>query len=754
VLAALGGGCSTGSDDREGQSSGGRSANGKGGNAGTNGGTVGSSGGTVASGGSSIGGNPDHGGASGSGGVGGSGGVREPACGEPRGVTKVDFLTRSYDLQRTNANLDEHALNVSNVNKTQFGKLFEVEVDDQVSAQVLHVSDIAVKGATRDVIYVATLNNTLYAFDANTKGDALWKLNLNGEKGRPTRNTEVGSRCGKFADFGGNIGIVGTPVIDRASNTLYVVARTVEPAAGGGEHTVQRLTAVDILTGAVKKAQVITANVAGDAPDSKDGRVEFNPQTANQRMGLALNDGVIYVGFAAYCDTGPYHGWLMAYDQDLRQLAVLNTTPKKQAKNADNPGSGAAGIWQGGSPPAFDATGNIYLSTGNGDYDGKTNFGNSALKLEAKTLAFKPDNYFTPANFGALNNTDDDLGAAGPTFLPCSNLLVLGGKEGKLYLLDSDKLGKKADADAQIPQSFQAVDAAARPGAPHHLHNGVALWRSPQGINVYVAGENDYLRAYRFDETKKKFDLPAKLVSTTLPPPGMPGGMLTISADGTKPGTGIVWMTTPRADDANRKVSPGILRAFNAETLALLWESSAVADDTYAFAKYTNPTVANGKVFVPSFSKFVSVYGLKSNKLRPNLALNKTATGSAPCTAPETPAKAVNGVNLTPSDKWCTKEANKVIQVDLGAAAMLDTIVIQHAGVLESDNFDTSDFKLELGTDGVNYPTLIDVKGNTMGVTTHKFAAVNARYIRLTITKAEQNGNALARIYEIEAYGP
>src|SRR5688500_9848227 len=126
---------------------------------------------------------------------------------------------------------------------------------------------------------------------------------------------------------------------------------------------------------------------------------------------------------------------------------------------------------------------------------------------------------------------------------------------------------------------------------------------------MYVAGENDYLRGYRYDKAQKKFILPSTLTSTVLPPPSMPAGMLTVSADSSKAGTGIVWSTTPRADDANQKVVPGVLRAYNAETLQLLWESTSVEDDIQNFAKFNNPTVVNGKVYVASFSNVLSIYG-------------------------------------------------------------------------------------------------------------------------------------------------
>jgi hypothetical protein len=406
---------------------------------------------------------------------------------------------------------------------------------------------------------------------------------------------------------------------------------------------------------------------------------------------------------------------------------------------------------------AVDADGNLYYATGNGEgtnpFDGTTNFGETVLKLAPRTLGLL--DYFTPSNFSTLDSQDADLGAAGGSFLPGQqNLFVFGGKEGKSYLLDRTNMGHSVAGDTQIPQSFEAVDPTATPNATHHIHNTVAMWNSPAGLNMYVAGENDYLRYYRFDPTNTRFITPATAVSTVLPPLGMPGQMLSVSSNGSNAGTGIVWSTGPRVGDANQNVVPGILRAYNAETLALLWDSSLPADDTLNFAKFSPPIVANGKVYAASFSNMLSVYGLRPPP-PPNMAIGKTATGSASCATTEGPEKAINGsITGGNSDKWCSLQASPSLQIDLGSTYNVTSFTIRHAGAGEEAlAFNTRDFNIQVSTDGTNFTQVVSVTGNTASNTTHPITATQARYVKLNVVTPTSNGNAAARIYELEVYG-
>jgi len=671
-----------------------------------------------------------------------SGTPPEEGAASASALGSVNVLTRGNDNQRTGANLAETTLTTSNVNSNQFGKLFELQVDDQIYAQPLYASGVSTAGGVHNVVYVATVNNTVYAFDADALGDPLWQRNFNAA-GRATLASEVGSACGTYRDFSGKIGIVGTPVIDGTSQTMYFVTRTIE-----GTSTVQRLRAVDIATGSDRPASpvAIQASVPGTGDGTSGGMVAFNPVTNNQRPALALSDGAVYIAWSSFCDTGPYHGWVIAYDaSSLAELGAFNTSPN----------AGRAGIWMAGSPPAFDSSGNLYFVTGNGSgvgaFDGNVNFSETVLKLAPQTLGRL--DYFTPSNWASLDSIDADFGSAGTSFVPGTNRLVAGGKEGRVFLLNASGMGQLVSGDTQVPQIFQAVDPTVVPSGTHHIHHFATFWNSPSGLNMYVQGENDFLRSYRFDPTAQTFNTPASSVGSVLPPLGMPGGMLAVSANGSTSGSGIVWATTPRLANANQAVVPGIVRAYDASSLSLLWSSTAPADDTLKFAKFNPPVIANGKVYLASFSNMLSVFGLRS-PLPPNLALAKTATGSAACATTETADKAVNGsITGGNGDKWCSNAVTRFLQVDLGSIQTIDRIVVRHACAGdESLSFNTRDFNLEVSSDGTNFTQVANVTGNTACNTTHSFSSTSARFVRLNIVTATQTTDTAARIYELEVY--
>ena len=647
-------------------------------------------------------------------------------------------LTRSYGNLRTNANLSEKTLTPANVNSNHFGKLFMLPVDDEIYAGVLYVADLSIAGSKHNVLYVATVNNSVYAFDADKLGPPLWYRNFNGA-GRPTRNIEVGQACHIYHDFRGNIGIIGTPVIGP-DHTMYFVTRTVEYGT-----TVQRLHAIDITTGddRANSPQTIEASVQGTGDGAVNGVVAFNPITENQRPALAVSKGTVYIGWASFCDTRPYHGWMMAYDAaTLAQVGVFNSSPN----------GNMAGIWMTGAGPAFDAVGNLYITTGNGTFDGSTEFGESIVKLDPRSLRVL--DYFTPSNFNTLNDFDLDFGTQGPTMLPVGNLMVVGGKEGKIYVVDVAKMGKNVPGDIQIDQEVQAVDPTIRPTMSHHLHNAIPAWKSAKGLNVYVWGESDFLRAYRYDASTGKFAVPAVAVGSILAPAGMPGGMMTVSANGSR--SGILWATLPLLGDANHATVPGNLFAFDAENLNLLWSSTSAGDDPLSFAKGSPPVVANGKVYVASQSRFVSVYGLrKGGPEVQNLAFRARSSGSAPCDPAETPDKALNGnAEGGPSDKWCSSASNAFLQADLGSNVSVGRIVLEHAGA-GGDDFsqNTRDFNLQVSSDGTNFTTVTSVKENDQSITTHDITPVQARYVRLNVVTPAQNASSTANIYEMQVYG-
>ncbi|WP_437330845.1 hypothetical protein [Sorangium sp. So ce381] len=311
-----------------------------------------------------------EGGAAGAGEQGGGGGGAAP------GSTRV--LTFHNDNERTGANLAETTLTTENVNARQFGLLFRRAVDDQIYAQPLYVPGVAIPGqGTRDVVYVATMNNSVYAFDARDPqaGEPLWHVNFNDPANgvTPVDHLDVGQACGVYRDISGNIGILSTPVIDDATGTIYAVAKTKE---NGGEQ-VYRLRALDLATGAERPNSpvVLEASAPGTGDGSVDGTLVFDPAIENQRPALTLANGMIYIAFAGYCDTGPYHGWVLAHDAaTLEQRAVWN----------DTPGGWAGGIWMAGQGVSVDADGSVYLLTGNGAFDGAENFGSSVVRLSRR----------------------------------------------------------------------------------------------------------------------------------------------------------------------------------------------------------------------------------------------------------------------------------------------------------------------------------------------------------------------------------
>jgi len=654
---------------------------------------------------------------------------------------RVEVLTRNYDNQRTGANTRETVLNASNVNAHQFGKLFQLPVDDQIYAGLLYAANVPVGARRHNVLYAATVNNSVYAYDADQPGPPLWFRNFNGD-GRPTRNTEVGHACGNYQDFIGNIGIVGTPVISP-TRTMYFVTRTVE-----GGNTFERLHAIDIATGRERPGspKLIQARVPGAGEDSIRGVVTFNAVTHNQRSALAYQDGTVYIAFASFCDTRPYHGWMMAYDTTtLAQTGVFNSTPNNRE----------SGIWMSGAGPGFDRDGNLYVTTGNGTFDGQTEFGETLLKLQKRTL--HPLDFFAVSNYNTLNEFDLDFGTQGPTMLPGTNLLAVGGKEGKVYVVDTTAMGRTFGGDLQLPQVLQAVDLSVRPMQGHHMHNSIPAWKGPDGLNIYTWGESDFLRAYRFDPATRKFNHTPFATGDILPTMGMPSGMMTLSADGSKAGTGIVWATMPRIGDANQALVPGNLSAFNAETLKLLWTSNGPGDDIFSFAKGSPPVVANGKVYAASVSRFVSVFGLRSGSTNvENLALNKPAIGSAPCEPDQTADKAVDGDSQGgPMHKWCSAAAHPFLEIDLGKPMEVGRFVVEHAGAGSDDlQMNTREFNIQVSNDKLWYDTVVDVWTNIQAITTHDVTPVTARYVRLNIQVPNQVGSDRANIYEFQVFPP
>ena len=505
----------------------------------------------------------------------------------------TDVLTQHFNNQRTGAVLTEHVLNVGNVNVKTFGKLFTREVDGQLYAQPLIVTGLKMPdGRVHDVVFLATEHNSVYAYDADDpKASApLWHVNLG--PSAPWSDFYQPP----ITDLNEEVGITSTPVIDRATNTIYVEAKTKV-----GLNYFQFLHALDIRTGAEKPNSPvgIHAWVKGTGDDTIYGLVPFNPRTSLQRPGLALLNGIVYLGFGSHGDHFEYHGWLLGYDmRTLKQRYVFCTTP-----------NGTAGsIWQSGQGIACDRAGNMYVSTGNGSIDvksGGTSYSQCILKLRSASSANPVLDWFMPYNADQMNASDADLGSCGPLLIPGRSLIVGGSKTGWLYVVKTSAMGQfNATSNRQIVQSFQASNG--------HIHGSPIFYDHPQvGPTVYFWGENDKCKAFHLDGDH--LDTTPQSESTMPVPTGMPGGILSLSADGKKPGTAILWATRALDQNANWNTVPGEVQAFDASDLSHeLWNSTLneARDSVGNFAKFNPPTIANGKVYVASFSRQLVVYGL------------------------------------------------------------------------------------------------------------------------------------------------
>ena len=527
-------------------------------------------------------------------------------CSEPMTDTRpqnpqtASVLTQHNDNTRSGWNANETALTTSTVNVQHFGALFSLPVDDHVYAQPLVVGNVAIGNTTRNVVYVATVNNTVYAYDGDD-GRVYWQRNFTAPGMRPPRATDMTGACGgNYTNFAGNIGIVGTPVIDAAKQVIYFVARSTS-----GSAFVQDLHAVNILGGSdVAGSPVrITATITGNGDGSVNNVIAFDAQRGDQRQALTLANGIVYVTFSSHCDWGPYHGWILGYAAaTLQQRVVYNDTPN----------GSAGGLWESGMGMAADAQGSLYVVAGNGtvgdggDPTNPTNRGHSALKLTPSGSTLQVSSYFTPADYKAANDADLDYGTMGSLLIPNSSYFFTGGKDGTLYLLNKDNMGG-VSATNQVQQAVPL-------GTSFNMHCQAAYFQGSTKEFVYVWSENDVLRAIPFDRGSNLLDLAGEIDFTSGGPTGQSGAVLSVSSNGSKDGTGILWASHAFSGDAESFVTPGILRAFDATNVTReLWNNrqNLSRDGSGTYAKFSSPTIANGHVYLPTFSNKVVVYGLQ-----------------------------------------------------------------------------------------------------------------------------------------------
>jgi uncharacterized protein YjdB len=520
----------------------------------------------------------------------------------------VNIPTWHVDNNRSGLNPNEKSLTPANVAAGTFGKLFSYLVDGYAYAEPLLMSNVTIKSAVHNVLYVATEYDSVYAFDADTYGTGapLWKTSLLQSGETPLTGATVQPYQG----------VTSTPVIDQSSNTIYVVSAQKSSANGAS----YRLNALDITTGQPKQAAVtITASVSGTNSTASGGQVSL-PAGCVQRAALLLANGTIYIGVGS-C----HSGWLLSYDeQTLQQTGVFNASP-----NIDGEGTygGAGGVWMGSGGPVADSAGNIYISTGNGPWNpSQGSYADSILKF-SPSLALL--DYFTPQDYAYMNCQDSDLAAGGLLMIPGSGQIVGGGKMGRIYLVNTGNLGQEQTGDAgavdmlyveqgidnsqPYPSSCTDVSGTHNVsginsyeifGTSAYFHGSIYLGVTPTSTTnapgvvrrfTYTAGSTSATGTLAAEETT-----PLNIAQQQ--PENTRGTTPFISANGTN--DGILWtidqgqpLQTPLGPQATTNAT---LYAYDATNLSnLLYSSSANSGDVPGFGiKFSSPIVANGKVYI------------------------------------------------------------------------------------------------------------------------------------------------------------
>ena len=504
----------------------------------------------------------------------------------PPGPSGTDVVTYHYDNQRSGENLKETTLNPGNVNSATFGKVGEFAVDGQIDGQTLFLSQLGIPGqGNKDVLYVATENDTVYAVDAQSIGGSsatiLWKTSV--LPGGESPSTSL--PCGNIRPNG----ITATPVIDRARNAIYVEAMSQNPAG----NIVHRLHALDLTNGSelFGGPTTITASFPGTGGNSSGGVVTFLPPVHHERAALLEAGSTIYTAWAGlFGDCGAYSAWVIAYDAGtLKQTGAIDLVPNNSG----------GGMWMGGGGPAADAAGNVYVISGNGFADtpgANHSYGNSFVRLSTSGGLTVGD-YFTPYNTSAEDSADEDFGSAGPLLLPdltdaggiVRHLAVGAGKDGNLYVLNRDNLGQFNSTKNNIYQPAIQLSTGENHSSPVFFNN-----------TVYICPTNNALKAFPVSQALLG-TLPSSESAHLF---GSNGAVPSISANGAS--QGIVWTLDWEA---------GVLFAYDARDLTKeLYDSNQAAANRDHFSAvgghFITPMVANGRVYVGTATS-VAVFGLR-----------------------------------------------------------------------------------------------------------------------------------------------
>src|SRR3984957_8849707 len=526
---------------------------------------------------------------------------------------QTSVLTQHNDNAQTGLNSAETILNTGNVNANQFGKLFAMPADGQVYAQPLYVPGVAINGGVHNVVIIATENDSVYAYDADSGGAPLWKASMvdsghGAGAGETPLNSAAANLC---ADLEPQVGITSTPVIDPASKTIYVEAKSTN-----GTTYFHRLHALDLLTGNEKSpGPVVIAGTVpgiGDGSNLSTGQLAFDDFRHLNRPGLLMMNGTIYLAYASHCDNGPYHGWLFAYDAaSFTQKSVYVTTPN----------DGLGGFWMSGAGVAADASadakvnGNIFIASGNGIFDNTTatvETSDTIMKLGTTNQILTLLDYFTPQNQADLGTPpkDVDVGSGGVLLLPDQpgqfpHILVEAGKEGKIYVINRDQMTTGNSHYLPCNGCGNDPEIIEEAGAVGGMFNLPAYWNN----TLYFWGTNDVLKSIPVTNGLPDFTH----ITQSTPLINFPGAGVSVSSNGTTAGSAIVWaIDGTHFLGGPNGFGPAVLYAYDATNIPTMLYSSGqtAARDTAGNAvKFAVPTVVNGKVYVGTSTE-VDAYGL------------------------------------------------------------------------------------------------------------------------------------------------
>jgi hypothetical protein len=507
----------------------------------------------------------------------------------------ITMSTSQYSNSRTGSTTSESVLTPANVSRLQ--SLGHYTVDGAVWAQPLYIPDVTISGAARNLLIVATLHGTVYAFDADNPGSAaVWSRHVSAPRASWPHDVNL--------FYANEQGCLATPVVDTTNSWVYALCANTTP-----NHVLYQLSLTD---GTVVNSVAVTGSVTGtgdpdgDVPDNvSGGTLTFYPTYELGRAALTLANSRIYVAFTSQDDVDPSHGWVMAYDSTLTLQATFCTTP-----------NGALGtIWLSGGGLPVDGSGNLYLTTGNGDWDGTANFSMSAIKLSSSLVML---DWFTPTDHAAMSAADEDLASGRVMLIPGTTLLSFADKHYNVYGIDTSCMGHLGGTQGgcAAPQVF--VTTNTKPDSQGGAYGGVMFLDTHLFVSLAqpLVG-NTQGAIYGFSLSGSTYNTTPTVTSATFAYPSAQ-----LSGSSNSGSNGIVWALTVGTNSEFNAQSV-TLRAFNPSTLAELWNSGTIGQAS----KFAVPTIAHGMAFVGTNDSGVQVFGLP-----PSAQLSGLATMSGKTT--------------------------------------------------------------------------------------------------------------------------